>query len=82
MRRFRGELFTNPVFLQRCKAPLVKFLGQDPEDDPVRGEEWQGENLELMGDVGVRVRSCRGVPLGLVLWRGDAEFPAGGKRAF
>ena len=43
--------------------------------------EVQGEPLNL-GDVGVKIQAFPFVPLALVLWRGDAEFPAEGSILF
>ena len=34
------------------------------------------------GDVGVRIQAFPFIPLALILWRGDAEFPAEGKLLF
>lgn len=77
-----GGTFYHPVFLQRCKAPLVKFFGETPERLlAVAAEEFQGETLP-MGDVGVKVQALPFVPLGLVLWRGDPDFPPEGNVLF
>jgi len=76
-----GGAFYQPVFAQRCQSALAKFLGQDPEEIRSFAGEWQGEKLSL-GDVGIRVPVLPRLPLGLVLWRGDAEFPAEGKVLF
>ena len=59
---------------------MVKVFGQDPEAlktavDP--REEGPGT-----GDVGVKIQALPFVPLALVLWRGDAEFPAAGNLLF
>ena len=35
-----------------------------------------------LGDVGVKIQAFPFVPLALVLWRGDAEFPAEGSILF
>jgi hypothetical protein len=77
-----GGTFYHPVFLQRCKAPLVKYFGESPEGllsvavDEVRGEPWS------MGDVGVKIQAFPFVALGLVLWKGDTEFPPDGNVLF
>ena len=77
-----GGTFYHPVFLKRCKAPLVKFFGESPEGllsaavDEVRGEPWS------MGDVGVKIQAFPFVALGLVLWKGDTEFPPDGNVLF
>ncbi len=77
-----GGSFYHPVFLQRSKAPLVKFFGEDPRKllalaaEEVRGESWD------MGDTGVKIDAFPRVSLGLVLWRGDEEFPPEGNVLF
>jgi len=76
-----GGAFYQPVFAQRCQSALAKFFGQDPEEIRFLAGEWQGENLGL-GDAGVRIPVLPRLPLALVLWRGDAEFPAEGKVLF
>jgi hypothetical protein len=77
-----GGAFYHPVFLQRSKAPLVKCFGEDPQrllvlaSEEVRGEPWD------MGDKGVKIQAFPRVALGMVLWRGDAEFPPEGNVLF
>ncbi len=73
--------FYQPVFAQRCQSALAKFFGQEPEEIRSLAEEWQGENLSL-GDVGVRLPVLPRLPVALVVWRRDAEFPAEGKVLF
>jgi hypothetical protein len=77
-----GGTFYNPVFLQRCKAPLVKHFGEDPQKlIAVAAEEVRGETFPL-GDTGVKVPAFPRVNLGLVLWKGDEEFPPEGNVLF
>lgn len=76
-----GGAFYHPVFLMRCKSPLMKVFGEDPEALVSAAKEVQGELLPL-GDVGVKIQAFPSVPLALVLWRGDAEFPADGSLLF
>ena len=76
-----GGAFYHPVFLTRCKSPLMKFFGEEPENLLSVAEELRGEPLNL-GDVGVRIQAFPFVPMALVLWRGDAEFPAEGSILF
>lgn len=77
-----GGTFYHSVFLQRCKAPLVKYFGETPDSllsvavDEVRAEPWS------MGDVGVKIQAFPFVTVGLVLWKGDAEFPPDGNVLF
>jgi hypothetical protein len=76
-----GGAFYHSVFLMRCKAPLVKFFGEDPEALLATAKEIGGEPLPL-GDVAVKIQAFPRVPLALVLWRGDAEFSAEGSILF
>jgi hypothetical protein len=77
-----GGTFYHPVFLKRCKAPLLKYFGEKPDSllslaiDEVRGEPWS------MGDMGIKIQAFPFVALGLVLWKGDAEFPPDGNVLF
>jgi hypothetical protein len=77
-----GGIFYHPVFLQRSKGPLVKFFGEDPQKllalaaEVVQGKPWD------RGDTGVRIEAFPRVPLGMVLWKGDAEFPPEGNVLF
>jgi len=77
-----GGTFYNPVFLRRCKAPLVKHFGDDPQKlMAVAAEEVRGEPFPL-GDTGIRVPVFPRLDLGLVLWKGDEEFPPEGTVLF
>jgi len=76
-----GGAFYHPVFLKRCKSPLVKFFGENPDALKSMAAELGGEPLDL-GDEGVKIQAFPFVPLALILWRGDAEFPAGGNLLF
>jgi len=76
-----GGAFYHPVFLQRCQAPLVRTFGPDPEALRTAVGPMRGEPLG-MGDVGVKIRAFPFIPLALILWRGDAEFQAGGSLLF
>jgi len=76
-----GGTFYHSVFRMRCQSPLIKFFGEEPENLLSMAEEVQGEPLKF-GDVGVKIQAFPFVPLALVLWRGDAEFPAEGSILF
>jgi len=77
-----GGSVYHPVFQQRCKVPLVKYFGEDPGRLlSVAADEGGGEPWDF-GDAGIRVRAFLRVSLGLVLWKGDAEFPPEGNVLF
>ena len=77
-----GGTFYAPVFLQRCKTPLVNHFGAEPEvlgsvsDPGIGGAPWS------FGDVGVRIQVLPRIPLGLILWEGDTEFQPEGNVLF
>jgi hypothetical protein len=77
-----GGAFYHPVFLQRSKAPLVKFFGEDPQRFLVLASEEAGGEPWEMGDTGVKIQAFPRVALGMVLWKGDAEFPPEGNVLF
>ncbi len=67
----------HPVFLKRCRDPLIKFAGESPEALLPAAAEMGTEPLGT-GDVGLKMNPLPCVPLGIVLWRGDEDFPADG----
>ena len=76
-----GEFYWS-AFVKRAKAPLVGFFGERPELltelAPLVGGEGPGET----GDASVIIRAFPMVPIQLVLWAGDEEFPADGNLLF
>ncbi|MCF8034167.1 MAG: DUF3786 domain-containing protein [Desulfarculaceae bacterium] len=76
-----GEFYWS-AFVKRAKDPLVGFFGHQPqrlaELAPLVGGEGEGET----GDVSVIVRAFPFVPVMLVLWEGDDEFPPDGNLLF
>ncbi len=76
-----GEFYWS-AFVKRAKDPLVGFFGQRPamltELAPLVGGEGPGET----GDASVIVRAFPRVPIMLVLWAGDDEFPPDGNLLF
>ena len=80
--RFREEFFTILSFSSAAKLPWWKYFGERPDSllsvavDEVWAEPWS------MGDVGVKIQAFPFVTVGLVLWKGDAEFPPDGNVLF
>jgi hypothetical protein len=76
-----GEFYWS-AFVKRAKEPLVGFFGSRPqllaELAPQVGAEGPGES----GDASVIVRAFPNVPIMMVLWAGDEEFPAEGNVLF
>jgi len=77
-----GGTFYHPVFLQRCKAPLVRHFGAAPEELLSLAAEGMRGGPCSFGDVGVSVQAFPRVAVGLVLWKGDPEFPPNGNILF
>ena len=76
-----GGAFYYPVFAKRCQSVLVKTFGQNFEKLHSLIVDGQAESLGL-GDVGLRLWVLPRIPLGLLVWRGDEEFPPEGKVLF
>ncbi len=76
-----GEFYWS-AFVKRAKDPLVGFFGQRPELllelAPMVGGKPGGES----GDASVIVSAFPRVPIMLVLWAGDQEFPPDGNLLF
>ncbi len=70
------------AFLRRSKIPFVQALGARPELLPELAGRAFGAQPIQQGDVGVEVRALPLVPVALILWRGDEEFPPEGNILF
>lgn len=76
-----GEFYWS-AFVKRAKAPLVSFFGSRPELLAELAVLVGGEGPAQAGDAGVIVRALPMVPMQLVLWAGDEEFPPEGNLLF
>lgn len=75
-----GSIYIQP-FTNRSIRPLVQTFGSKPEamlDVGLR----LGGSVVAHGDAGVTIRVFPHVPITLVIWRGDDEFPASGSILF
>lgn len=70
-----------PTFSKRTIQPLVNFFGQDPGQLLKIAKSLGGRKTDY-GDVAVIIDAFPRVPVTIVLWRGDAEFPAEGSIIF
>ena len=70
-----------PTFFKRAVKPLVDCFGKCPEKllDAARA---LGGQKASCGDVAVTINAFRRVPITLVLWKGDEEFPPDGNILF
>lgn len=70
-----------PNFAKRAIQPLVTFFGEAPEKLVATAAAFGGKKAEY-GDAAVTITAFSHVPVSLVLWRGDKEFPPEGSILF
>lgn len=66
-----------PTFYARAIKPLVKQFGKEPQKLLEVAKNFGGRPASY-GDVSVTINGFPKIPVTLVLWRGDAEFPPEG----
>jgi len=70
------------AFQRRAKVPLLQAFGSKPERLLKVAAEIYGAVPFDQGDFSVLVRALPLVPVALVLWKGDEEFPSDGNILF
>ncbi len=70
------------AFLRRAKIPLVNAFGKRPENLLPVTRKVYGANPFDHGDHSVVVQAFPRVPVALILWEGDDEFPPEGNLLF
>jgi len=70
------------AFIRRARNPMVQVFGNQPELLLKLARERYGAIPVDQGDIGVQVRAFPLVPVALILWRGDDEFPPEGTILF
>jgi Domain of unknown function (DUF3786) len=70
------------AFQRRAKVPLIQAFGSKPERLPTVAAEIYNARAFDRGDFSVVVQVLPLVPVALVLWRGDEEFPPEGNILF
>ncbi len=63
-----------PSFMKRSIRPLIEYFGSNPEKLLETAAELGGYKANY-GDLAVTVPAFSRVPITLVLWKGDEEFP-------
>ena len=63
-----------PTYFQRAVKPLIDFFGKSPEA-LIGLTTDMGGYKDTHGDIAVTVPAFSRVPITLVLWKGDDEFP-------
>jgi hypothetical protein len=70
------------AFLRRAKNPMVQGFGETPEQLVQLATEAYDAKPSDQGDHSVVVSAFPLVPVALILWRGDDEFPPEGNILF
>ncbi|MBW1691449.1 MAG: hypothetical protein DRG87_09525 [Deltaproteobacteria bacterium] len=70
------------AFNRRVKYPLVTAFGEHPDRLPPIAKELYGATTSSLGDISVEVQAFPKVPITLLIWRGDEEFPSDGTILF
>jgi hypothetical protein len=70
------------AFSRRVKYPLVSTFGEAPARLAAAAEERYGATTSSHGDVSVIVQALPKVPVMMVIWKGDEEFPPDGTILF
>ena len=74
--------FYMDAFIRRAKNPLVQGFGNQPELLVKLATEVYGARPLDQGDFSVMVQALPKVPVALILWKGDEEFPPDGTILF
>jgi hypothetical protein len=80
-REIPGASFYYGAFVKRAIDPLKNIFGQNVEGLLKAGKLLGGRKIDS-GDVGYEFRLLPNVPVRLILWAGDDEFPAAGNILF
>ncbi len=80
-KELRDGIHYYPTFAKRTIEPLVTYFGQEPEQLLKTAESLGGRKADY-GDAAVTIDAFERVPVTLVLWRGDKEFPPEGSILF
>jgi len=70
-----------PTFSKRSIEPLIAHFGQQPHRLIAAAERLGGHAVDY-GDVAVTINGFSRVPVTIVLWQGDEEFPPRGNILF
>ncbi|MGD2125778.1 MAG: DUF3786 domain-containing protein [Desulfobacteraceae bacterium] len=70
------------AFQRRAKNPMVQAFGNDPELLVKLGTEFLGATPFDQGDFSILIKALPLIPVALILWRGDEEFPPEGNILF
>ena len=74
-REIQGASFYFSAFVKRAIDPLKKTFGSNIQGLVQAAEKLGGQTIPA-GDAGFEFRVLPRIPVQLILWEGDAEFPA------
>jgi len=74
--------FYMDAFVRRAKEPLVRTFGNDPGDLILLAKAMFGAVEADKGDASVIVEALPHIPVMLIIWKGDEEFPPDGSILF
>ncbi len=74
-REIQGASFYFSAFVKRAIDPLKKTFGSSIQGLVIAAEKLGGQAISA-GDAGFEFRLLPRIPVQLILWEGDAEFPA------
>jgi len=70
------------AFVRRAKNPMVQVFGDQPELLVKLATQRYGAGSLDQGDFSVRIQALPLIPVALIIWRGDDEFPPEGTILF
>jgi hypothetical protein len=70
------------AFNARSRDPFIAAFGENPDKLPVVAQELFAAQMASMGDVSVTIQAFPKVPITLIIWRGNEEFPPNGTILF
>jgi hypothetical protein len=70
------------AFNRRVKYPMVNAFDDQPDQLPAVAKELFGATTASAGDISVLIQALPKIPVILVIWRGDEEFPSDGTILF
>lgn len=69
-------------FNARSRDPFIAAFGEKPDKLPEVAQELFAAQSASLGDVSVTIQAFPKIPVTLVIWRGDEEFPPNGTILF
>ena len=70
------------AFNARSRDPFIAAFGENPDKLLVVAQELFAAQMASMGDVSVTIQAFPKVPITLIIWQGDDEFPPNGTILF